>query len=147
MNELSLARFLGWFSIGIGLTQLFAARPLARAIGLEGQEALVRGLGARELATGAYILSNPDDPAGLWGRVAGDAIDLAVLGQGLREPENQHDDWGRPDDRTGATIAVAAVAGIMILDVIGAMLLRRRDDRVLETARRTRGHAIEAGHR
>jgi len=144
MNELSLARFLGWFSIGLGLTQVFAAKPLARAIGLEGQETLVRALGGRGIATGAYILSNPDDSAGLWGRVAGDALDLAVLAQGLRDPENEHDDWGRSDDRTGATIAIAAVAGIMILDVIGAMMLRSRDDRIYETARRTGRHAIES---
>ena len=143
MNELPLARFLGYFSIGLGLTELFAARPLARAVGLEGQETLVRAFGAREVATGLYILNNPDDPAGLWGRVAGDVADLAVLAGGLRHGDDEEEREDEAPGRTGAAIALAAVAGVTILDILCAGMLQRRDARVLETARRTHVRDLE----
>ena len=37
----NLARGLGWFSIALGLTEMFGARKMARALGLEGSETLV----------------------------------------------------------------------------------------------------------
>ncbi|MFC7551316.1 hypothetical protein ACFQU7_01900 [Pseudoroseomonas wenyumeiae] len=33
-----MARGLGWFSIGLGLMELFAARSLARSLGMQGQK-------------------------------------------------------------------------------------------------------------
>ena len=140
MNEVGLARFLGFFSIGLGLTELLAARPLSRAVGLEGQENLVRAFGAREVVNGAYILARPDDPSGLIARLAGDALDIAALSQGLKRDE---DDPGR----TGATIALAAVAGVTLLDMVCAGALARRDARVLATARRTHVRGIEGPRR
>ena len=40
-----LARSLGWFSIGLGIAELFAAEQMTRALGMEGKEALVRSFG------------------------------------------------------------------------------------------------------
>ena len=45
-----LARALGWFSIGLGVTELVAPGQIARTLGLEGKEGLIRAYGARELA-------------------------------------------------------------------------------------------------
>ena len=49
-----------------------------RALGAEGNENVVRAMGARELAHGVLCLSVNND-YGAWTRVAGDAVDLAAL--------------------------------------------------------------------
>ncbi len=51
-TEDRIARALGWFSIGLGVTELVMAPKLARALGMRGQESLVRAFGAREIAAG-----------------------------------------------------------------------------------------------
>ena len=48
-----MARALGWFSIGLGLTELIAPGKITRALGMEGKENLVRAYGAREVAQAA----------------------------------------------------------------------------------------------
>jgi uncharacterized membrane protein len=112
-----LATALGLFSVGLGLTQLVAPRSLARFIGVRDDDetrTLMRTLGTRELASGIGILAN-DRPAGwMWSRVAGDAMDLALLGS-ARE--------GRDSDRNRLKASMAAVAGVTILDVICAQHL------------------------
>ena len=40
-----LSNFLGWFSIGLGLTQLIAPKALGRAIGVGDHPAIMRALG------------------------------------------------------------------------------------------------------
>ena len=75
-----LARALGWFSIGLGAFELFAPRAITRALGAEGNEGLVRLYGAREIGSGILTLSLEKD-AGLWGRVAGDGLDILTVAQ------------------------------------------------------------------
>ena len=111
-----LARGLGWFSIAIGLAELLAPRPLARALGMRNGTGLVRGYGLRELASGVAVLS-VDPRTGLWSRVGGDAIDLATLGLLARR-------GGRA--RRNIAIAVVAVAGVAVLDAWAAQSLQRR---------------------
>src|SRR5689334_9754796 len=85
----NLSRALGWFSIGLGVAELLAPRQLGRWTGLEGRDNLLRAYGLREVATGVAILSAKDAGAAstwLWGRVAGDALDLSTLAAGLRNP-------------------------------------------------------------
>lgn len=106
-----LARGLGVFSVGLGLAELFYAGPLCRALGLGRHEALVRGYGARELATGIAILMSHDPTPWIWGRVAGDALDLATMATGF-EGDNP-----RRDALVAATVAVA---GVTALDAICA---------------------------
>jgi hypothetical protein len=103
-----LAKGLGWFSIGLGLAELLAARPLCRALGMEGRETLIRAYGARELATGVAILMSHDPTPWIWGRVGGDALDIATLATGF-EGENR-----QRDNLTAATIAVAGVTALDI---------------------------------
>jgi uncharacterized membrane protein len=71
---------------------------------------LLRFVGARELASGAGLLTTREEhrPQWLWSRVAGDAMDLALLGTALR-PSNP----GR-DRALGALAAVAAITAIDI---------------------------------
>lgn len=108
-RNLNLAKGLGWFSIGLGLTQLLAPRWLERQIGLRGDRTgLMRALGAREAMAGMGVLMGDRKVVPLWGRVAGDAMDLALLGAALKSRDNEK---GR---LTGAT---AMVVGVTLLDI------------------------------
>lgn len=115
-----LAVGLGWFSIGLGLAELFAPRSVARAIGMpDASEGILQTFGARELVNGVAILAQPDNPAWLWSRVGGDGIDLAYLASGFQ------------DDRvdTGKLgFAIAAVLGVTALDAIAAQQLSGAED-------------------
>jgi uncharacterized membrane protein len=118
----TLARFLGWFSIGLGLTQVLAPGGFARFIGVRGDgndRALVRLVGLRELACGIGILTRPRPSGWVWARVAGDAMDLALLGGALAS------DPPRPDRLAEATVAVL---GVTALDVYDGIQLSRRPD-------------------
>lgn len=110
----TLAGGLGWFSIALGLAEVVAPERIAGELGMEGRKGLIRLYGFREVAKGAGILSN-DRPAGwVWGRVAGDALDLATLAMGLSK-ENPK--------RANVLMAIGAVLGVTVLDVIAARQL------------------------
>lgn len=104
------AKALGWFSIGLGLTELLAPRRITETLGMQGYEPLVRAYGAREICSGILSLS-ADKQAGLWSRVTGDAVDLATLMAALRDDNAKRDNVG---------IALALVLGITAIDVIAA---------------------------
>jgi hypothetical protein len=84
-NAHSVARGLGWFSIGLGLAEILAPRALTRGLGMEGHEQIVRAYGVREIATGIGILSSTHPVPWIWGRVGGDALDIATLATGLQQ--------------------------------------------------------------
>lgn len=108
---------LGWFSIALGVAEIAAARPIARALGLPPAAAwLIRGFGAREIATGVGVLSAPANPQWLMARVGGDAMDLAALAFAARA--------GNPK-RRNAIAATAAVAGVTAIDAIASGRLAR----------------------
>jgi hypothetical protein len=107
-----LARFLGWFSIGLGLTELFAGAAVARNLGLEDKGGLMRLFGARELAAGFATLS-VDKKAGLYSRVAGDALDILALVTAITADSH-------PRQKDNAKLALFAVLGVTALDIIGA---------------------------
>ena len=107
-----LAKALGWFSIGLGLAQLIAPRDVSRAIGVRESPKLMRSLGAREIASGVGILSQRRPANWLWSRVAGDAMDLVLLGAAARAP-------GSLRNRLGW--ATAAVAGVAVLDLLSSI--------------------------
>jgi uncharacterized membrane protein len=109
-----LAQALGWLGIGVGLAQLLAPRGLSRAAGLPERPRLMRALGLREIATGVGILSQRTPAGWLWTRVAGDAMDLALLGLAARVTTS------RGASRR-LTLAAAAVAGVAALDLLASM--------------------------
>ena len=108
----SLANALGWFSIGLGLSELFAPRAVAQAAGVRDRPILIRTLGVREVASGVGILSQNKPTGWLWARVAGDAIDLALLGVAVASPQSRRNRIG---------IAAGAVAGVAILDLFASV--------------------------
>ncbi len=110
-----LSTTLAWFSIALGASELAAPQMMRRFTGLPGSsEPVLRALGAREIAHGISILMRPDSPVPVWSRVAGDAIDLAVLFSALGSDES---------DRGRVIGAIAAVAGVTALDVFCATRL------------------------
>ena len=117
-REVDPARALGLLSIGIGLAALLAPKPLGRLIGMGEHAGLLRFIGARELASGAGLLTQQERSPWLWSRVAGDAMDLALLGTALR-PSNP--------GRGRAIGAIAAVAAIAAIDVAASLRETRRE--------------------
>lgn len=112
-----LANALGWFSIGLGLAQVAAPRGVARLIGVRDDNentAIMRTLGMREIASGIGILSQPRPAGWMWTRVAGDMMDLALLGSALNASGTQ---------RNRTVAATAAVLGVTALDVLAGQRL------------------------
>jgi hypothetical protein len=128
MNEIQLSKFLGLFSLGLGALELLASRRIAAALGVATPR-LVQAFGAREVAAGLMVLNKPDIAMPVWGRVAGDAMDAAVLVTGLRYGNRQ---------RNWAGAAMLFVIGAAALDIAVAMALSQRQQKALYTARRTR---------
>jgi hypothetical protein len=105
---------LGWFSIGLGLTQLTAPNALSRVIGLRPDERIrstMLLLGLRELSAGVGLLAQERPNGWLWARVAGDVMDLTLLGRALA---------GRHHRRDNLMLATGAVAGVLALDYLAA---------------------------
>ena len=110
-----LARGLGWFSIGLGLAEALMPKTMARMTGTEGYEPVLFLFGLREIVSGVGILAGPGPASGwVWGRVAGDAMDLALLGIAAGANENE---------RGKLALAAGAVAGAMAADIICAQRL------------------------
>jgi uncharacterized membrane protein len=154
-----LGRALGVASFALGAPLLAMPGRVLRVLGLDdtpGTSALARGVGVRELAAGAGILAQRRPVPGLWARVAGDGIDLALLANALRSgpagsrPGRRRGATGRAASRSGwrpwpigrtaagrrpwtgansrTVAAVAAVAGIAAVDVLAAVRAGKRLD-------------------
>lgn len=109
---------LGAFSLGLGLAELLAPRQLSGVLGLPNtarNRFIVRAFGARELLAAASLLGLPVSAAGLWSRVAGDALDLAFLLSSV----------GQRRARSGRLVAAAAaVASITAWDTLSAVRIK-----------------------
>lgn len=119
-----LARGLGLFSLALGATELAMPRALAKLIGVDpggSTPTIMRILGAREIIAGIGVLASPQRPLPLWSRVAGDLVDLGLLGLAAGTKRT-----------SGMRIAgaVAAIAGVMAIDILAA----RRADKALDAA-------------
>lgn len=113
-----LTHALGWFSVGLGLMQLLAPRTVARASGVEDHPVLLRAIGMRELASGVGILNRRQPGGWLWSRVAGDAMDLALLAVAGASSGAA---------RKRVALAATAVAGVTALDVLAGVENSRRN--------------------
>ena len=117
----SAADGLGYFSVGLGLAEVLAPDMIARAVGVRHPDgrsrAAVRLMGLREIGHGIAILGNQRPTRSVWSRVAGDALDLALLGRTYANPENS---------RGRALFGVANVLAVTALDVMTAQQLSRQ---------------------
>lgn len=77
------AKALGWFSIGLGVSQLIGADRLLGMFGGR-RTGITRLYGLREIGTGIALPTASDPTPWVWTRVAGDGLDLGSLAGGLR---------------------------------------------------------------
>ena len=80
--------------------------------------------GLREIATGVGLLRAKNRTPWLWGRVAGDALDLATLAA-----------HARPNNKLNIGLGMAAVASVTALDVTMALAMSERDELAHEAGR------------
>ena len=116
----SLSNFLGWFSIGLGLAEALAPGALTRVVGVEPNDKnknVMRAMGIREIGHGLAVLTNQQPTKAMWARVAGDALDLTLLGKALANPDN---------GRGRTMFATANVLAVTALDIIAARELSRQ---------------------
>ncbi|WP_206030304.1 cyclase dehydrase [Roseomonas sp. AR75] len=130
-----MAGHLGWFSIGLGLLEVAAARPLARGLGMRGQETLLRAFGLREILNGVGLLAATDRRPWMQGRIAGDALDMATLLAFLRSSRNP----------AGLALGLAAVGGVTLLDLLCAEALRSEEADREARQRATHAYAGRTG--
>ena len=116
------ARALGWASIGIGLTELLATKKVQDLLGLDDRpthRGILRVLGVRELCHGIGLLSKTESngqmTAAMWSRVAGDALDSALLGVAAAKTKNP----------ASFGVVAAMVAGIGVADLLFAQRLTK----------------------
>jgi uncharacterized membrane protein len=115
-----MARALGLFSLGLGLAQLAAPRRVMSAIGVEDTDRnrdTMLALGLREFTSGLGILGPGNTAGWLQARVGGDIMDLALLAGALRSDDR---------DRRRLNVALAAVAGALVLDVLATRRAREQ---------------------
>ena len=117
----SLANFLGMFSVGLGVAQVTMPGVIATLCGIDSRDdrnrLVMRLMGMREISHGLAILSNQQPEKAVWSRVAGDALDLALLGKALSNSDNNR----------GATLfATANVLAVAALDVLCAKQLSKQ---------------------
>ncbi|GAB2737171.1 SRPBCC family protein [Nocardioides pakistanensis] len=113
-----LVRALGAASAGLGVPMLWRTDDVARFAGVDDSPvapAMIKAVGAREMVHAAMLLVGPQ--RSVWTRVAGDAMDLAVLGNALAARSGER--------RTLTTLATAAVAGITAVDLYAAVRTAR----------------------
>jgi hypothetical protein len=87
VSLLAAARTLGWAGIAIGLGEIAMPKLVERCLGIESRpehRGVLRMLGVREIGHGLSILSekrvNDRLATGIQSRVAGDVLDVALLG-------------------------------------------------------------------
>lgn len=110
---------LGWTSLALGAAPLVKPEAIARAVGVDDDPRaglLVRAVGAREILHAGLLVAGPVQT--VWTRVAGDVLDLALLGGAVRSRTGTR--------RTRLLTALALVGGITAVDVYAATRSARR---------------------
>jgi hypothetical protein len=121
VGPVRLADALGWASSALGAPMIAAPRRFLRAIGVEDDGEAVAwtvAVGVREHLATANVVANRQRRIGMWSRVAGDTMDLALLAAAYR---------GKREDGTRLLVASALVGGLMALDLFTAVQLTRAE--------------------
>lgn len=129
-----LSQGLGWLSVGLGVALLLAPHGIARLTGMPPRSGLLRLTGLRELIVGAGILTQRQRTPWLWGRVAGDTMDMAMLVPALMP--------GNPG-RNRALTTLMTIAGITALDTHASQRVSRAEHGVHGGVRTARDVLVE----
>jgi uncharacterized membrane protein len=119
-----LPSILGWGSLGLGVPETAAPGRFAESIGIKA-DAETRTwtllVGLREFVHAGAILAleRPRPVRALWSRVAGDAMDLALLGAAWRS---------KRENSMRLAAATGAVVGIGVADVLASIRFTRNAD-------------------
>ena len=114
-----LGKGLGWFSIGLGLSELIAPGAMADFIGVcnsSGNRSVMRAYGMREIAAGLGILMQERPVGWMWARVGGDLLDFGSLAASV---------GSRGSSGRRLAGSIGAVAGVTALDFYCASQLDR----------------------
>lgn len=103
-----LARRVGWFSIGLGVTEFVAPGMVGRITGTRASRGWIRLGGVREIVYGVGIVSRRKPIGWLRSRVLSDFLTFVTLGKAVASPDTA---------RLRVAGTVAAVAGISLLDI------------------------------
>lgn len=111
-----LTTALAWFSIGLGLVQLLVPGTVAKVSGLPAGPAIMRVLGARDMALAVGLINSRNAAIWQWAKVAGDAMDLVALGIAARTS---------PARKRRLAKTALLLAGMAALDVIAGNRVTR----------------------
>jgi len=106
------AKSLGMFGLGLGLAEFLTPGMMGELIGVRDHHGLMRLMGAREIATALGILKQPRPTWWLWGRVAGDLLDLRLLQDALSSPRS---------GKVRTALAMGTVLGLTALDLVSSL--------------------------
>lgn len=116
MDERTLARSIGWLSLGMGLTLLAPAKA-ARLFGLGDRPLLMCAIGVRDLAIGLGLLGRRNRASWLRAQALADVADATLVGAGVLS--------GAFARGRGATWLVVALGS----GCLSTFLARRLDER------------------
>jgi uncharacterized membrane protein len=131
---------LGYFSLGLGLTQILSPGHVNRLIGVSDDaktRLLQRLVGAQELSAAAGILLLRRPTPWLWGRTAGDVLHLGMLSRAF---------GARRESTPRLLGAIVSVVGCLATDAFAAV--RSTQQQGNQEDRKMEGHAsitIRAG--
>lgn len=115
--DTGLSRSIGATALGLGVWGALFPEHVKKTFGVPAPTPAVQlAFGARELATGFGLVSDPRRVELLWARVAGDVFDIAALGA-LDHPGNAR--------RGAVRAALGFVLAVTALDVLAAVRLSR----------------------
>jgi uncharacterized membrane protein len=122
LTENCVTRVTTWLSLGLGIAQLAMPDRMTKLVGMRDNDdsrLLMRLVGLREMACGIGLLAGLSPASGLGARVAGDVMDLALLGSAFGDRRTK-------GNRLAA--ATAMVVGVTALDLFGALKAGRQKD-------------------
>ena len=125
-----LVNGLGWFSLGLGSTQLIAPGALNRLIGAPDDphsRFWQRVVGVQELSAATGILGRRQLPAWLWGRTAGDVLHMTMVAR----------TYGRPGARpVRLTATLVSLAGTLAADAYASARISSKSTMTSQGTRR-----------
>jgi hypothetical protein len=121
VGPVRLADALGWGSSALGAPMNLSPRRFLRAIGVDDDDKAVAwtfAVGLREHLATLNIVAMRQRRIGMWSRVAGDTMDLALLAAAYRH---------KREDATRLQRAIGIVGAILLVDLLTAIQLSRAE--------------------